>query len=174
MAPPSRAVVESPAPKDRPMLSCSPTLSAHRLELEVAWVNTTGSAMWVAAALPRQAGSRVKSDRLAADVDVDGQGRALVVRRYYQMPAESMREAPDMPEWELVAPGARYEGRMSVVWPLTRSTPYGPSGDLGTPSEISCGLGIIAAPDQTPPTFRADLHTRQTVMTVTVQLPVPS
>lgn len=154
------------------MLKCRATLSAGRLELEVEWVNETEGGVWIAAALPRQAGSKVKYDALAADVEVDEQGRVIVGRWFQPMPEGMMREAPELPEWAHVPRHERYSGRMSVGWPLTRHGPYGSSseiGDLGTPSSVVCQLGMVpAASDGVAPTYRADLGQRQTLVATVV------
>lgn len=150
----------------------SATASSHHLEIELAWTNDTQASVWVALALPRQAGASVKPDPVAADVEVD-QDRVVISRRLHPMPKTALFEAPEVPEWRLIAPGERYTGKMIVGWPLTHRVPYakpGQTGALGTPTVVRCVIGTLPATDSKPPAYRPSHVDAQTLLTADIHV----
>ncbi|MEM7674935.1 MAG: hypothetical protein AAF449_02925 [Myxococcota bacterium] len=166
----------SDAMDNKMQLNGSARASSGHLEIQLDWTNSTDQSMWMAVALPRQAGSSVKMDPTAADVDVDDEQRIVVSRRLYPMPEGALMESPEVPEWRLLAPGERYTGRMIVGWPLTRRVPYdrsspgaagarsGSVGALGTPQKIRCVVGILPASSTEPSNYRPVLVKQQTLL----------
>lgn len=153
------------------MLRCRAVVEDGGLCLDIVLENRTDTALWVASALPRSAGSGLRMDETLAYVRPQA-GGVVVTRHLLPIPDGVLVEKPEMPTWARVDPGSDYVAQLRTAWPMLERDPYAPkrARELGTPQTIICEIGYLGAEGEDPPSSPGLIWGRQSLARAIVSI----